>query len=190
LGVHRQHEHTRRQALLRDLLRGVKPAHHWHGEVHDDHVRPQPLGNLDSLAAVGGLADDLHIWLVVEQGSQTRPQNGVVVHEDDPNLSFAQTATAAPTCPQVVTGTPMRIVVPAPGLVSILKVPPTSSTRSRIPKRPRPRSRLLVASSRSNPTPLSCTVTSTPVSENPMRTRTCEALAWRAMFVSASWTTR
>ena len=68
-------------ALIRRDRR--EPVHVRHQQVHQDDVRLEPAGHRDALAAVGGLADDVDVVEQVEERAKPRPDDGMVVDEQD-----------------------------------------------------------------------------------------------------------
>ena len=56
-----------------------------HADVHDHHVRPQLQCQFDSLSAVLGFADDLHVRLRLEKAAQSVPHDRVIVRDQDPD---------------------------------------------------------------------------------------------------------
>ena len=57
-------------ALGLDPADGGDAVHVRHQQVHQDDVRLEPAGHRHALGAVGGLADDLDVVLVVEEHPQ------------------------------------------------------------------------------------------------------------------------
>ncbi len=55
---------------------------HLHGDVDHDDVGPSVERALHGFGAVGGLRDDLHVLLTVDEHPQAGPQHGVVVREE------------------------------------------------------------------------------------------------------------
>jgi hypothetical protein len=65
----------------------LDPAHPRHGDVDDGDVG-LVTGDLEErLGTVRRVADDLHVVLAADQRPQPRSQHGVVVHQQDANLS-------------------------------------------------------------------------------------------------------
>ena len=67
--------------LLRQRARGRDAVHHRHADVQAHDVGLDLAGELDRLAAVTGLADDLDALGVGEQRGDAPPHDRVVVHE-------------------------------------------------------------------------------------------------------------
>src|SRR4029453_5496944 len=86
-------------------------------------VRPVPERLEDAPLGARRLCDGLDVVLGVEDAPQTGAHNRVIV--DDENTNHCR-------------GTSATRVVPVPGTASIVILPPTSATRSRMPTRPRP----------------------------------------------------
>ncbi|GIH25855.1 hypothetical protein Aph01nite_41650 [Acrocarpospora phusangensis] len=55
-----------------------------HAHVHQDHVRLQAPGLGDRLHAVGGLTDDLHVRLRVQNQAEPGPEEVLVVGDEHP----------------------------------------------------------------------------------------------------------
>ena len=70
--------------LLADEPDGLDAVHDRHLDVEDDEVGTQGPGLLDPHEAVLGLADDLHVRLVGEQGRDRATEERLVVDEQDP----------------------------------------------------------------------------------------------------------
>ena len=64
----------------RGRLDAVEVRHH---QIHDHDVRPELLGTLDGLAAVGRLADDLDVVVQLEEIAHPATDHRVVVDEED-----------------------------------------------------------------------------------------------------------
>ena len=86
-------------------------------------------GLLEGDDAVLGLGDHLHVGLTLDQQLQAAPHDAVVVGDEDPHVA-----------PMV-----SSMVVPSPGSEKIVRWPPTSSARSRMPETPRRARPLVVA---------------------------------------------
>src|ERR1017187_8605728 len=56
-----------------------------HGDIHDDHIRAQLGGQVDSFPAVTGFADDFHVGLGAEDHLEAVAHHGVVVSQQDAN---------------------------------------------------------------------------------------------------------
>ena len=90
-----------------------------HDDVEQDHVRLQRPRLEDGVARVACLADRLEIVLRVHEQPEARPDDAVVIDDEDSNAH--------------VTGNCTTSVVVTPGCDSIRRLPPRSATRSRIP---------------------------------------------------------
>ena len=55
-----------------ERLGGRHSVHDRHAQIHEDDLRRQGRGQLDRLAAVGGLADDLQARLTVQHADDPR----------------------------------------------------------------------------------------------------------------------
>src|SRR5690606_22511925 len=100
------------------------------GEVHDDDVGFQLPHPLDRLLARGRLAHYLQVGLHLEQRLEARPQHGVVVREQDPDL-LTHFATSRPLERAAVLASWPRSVSPAPPRLSLLRSGPGSMPRGR-----------------------------------------------------------
>src|SRR5947209_16431168 len=114
-------------------------------------------GQLDRLAAVGCLPDDLDIVLDLEDDPEAGAHQAMVVREQDPDRSRCHrpaSASAAPASAQSASGTApvaessamtdagigmrARTRYPPPSRGPASTVPPCSATRSRMPTNPSP----------------------------------------------------
>ena len=71
---------------LADLERRLEAAEARHRDVHHGDVGLEGLRPRDGLAAVGGLADHLHVVGQVDQGLHAFADDGVVVGDEHANL--------------------------------------------------------------------------------------------------------
>src|SRR5690606_2007419 len=76
-----------------DLARGLDAVHDGHQQVHHDDVGPELLDELERLAPVARLADDLEVGLEPEGEPQAPPHDGVVVNEQDADLVHSLSPT-------------------------------------------------------------------------------------------------
>ena len=67
--------------------RGLDAVQLRHGDVHDDHVGMQFLGQLHGFAAVAGLAHDLHVGLRGEDHAEALAHQRVIVGEQNSIMS-------------------------------------------------------------------------------------------------------
>ena len=142
------------------------PSHLGHGDVHEDDVGPQLLGQADGLVAVAGLAHDVEA-LVGHRPAQALAQHPVVVgqHQPDGHVvpppwsvgagcdgagpSARRAVRSAVTdgrgraagCRTVAGGSSVRTRlqrtrVPLPGSLAISRVAPMLEARSRMPRMP------------------------------------------------------
>ena len=81
--AHGQHQDTDLRACLQYLPGGLDAADAGHVEVHQDDVGLQGGRGVDRGLAVGGLADDVHIGLGVQQRVQPLAEGFVVVADQD-----------------------------------------------------------------------------------------------------------
>ena len=77
--VLREHQDARARAQLADLERRLEAAQARHRDVHHGDVGLEGLRPRDGLAAVGGLADHLHVVGQVEERLHAFADDGVVV---------------------------------------------------------------------------------------------------------------
>jgi hypothetical protein len=103
LVLHREHHDARAiiDELRQDLERGAVAQ----PEVEHDHVGALLCAHGEGLVDRSRLADDLELLDLVEQAADPAADDGVVVHEDDPNRSFVHGHTVprarpAPQPPQ------------------------------------------------------------------------------------------
>ncbi len=68
------------------MARCLDSAHRRHVQIHDDDVRRQLPDEAHRLAPVCALADHLERALLLEEVAQARPEEIVVVHEQDADL--------------------------------------------------------------------------------------------------------
>src|SRR6476646_6061217 len=93
-----------------------------HSDVDDDHVRRKFLRQGDCFHATCSLTDDFEIGISRKHGTKPLPDYAVIVRNQNANR-----AAHADTC---VTGSSAVIRVPPFGFESMLRVPPSSATRS------------------------------------------------------------
>src|SRR5437016_1290366 len=164
----------------------VQARHH---DVHEDHIGAMGGDQAQRLAAVGRLRDDFDSAQRLHQGKNTGAKELVIVREHDADSSRrAHAARSAESETRGALGSEIRIRVPRPAPESTSRLPPSISTRSRMPDRPRlPR---LPACSKalatSKPTPSSRIVRPSLPSLWSSSIHTRCARAWRATLVRAS----
>ena len=81
--VLREHDDLRARAELADLERGLEAAEIRHRDVEEDDVGLQLLAAVDGLPAVLGLAHDLDVVGLLEEGPHALAHEGVVIGDDD-----------------------------------------------------------------------------------------------------------
>ena len=59
------------------------PAHFRHDQIHQHHIRLETFHLLDGVLAVDRFADHLDILLLSQQGFDSPPYHGMVVHDHD-----------------------------------------------------------------------------------------------------------
>ena len=82
----REHEHAVAPAswvVGTDQMRGLETVEHRHADVHQDDVREDPAREIDGLAPVGCLGDDLQLVLGVDQRGEPAAYRGLVVGDED-----------------------------------------------------------------------------------------------------------
>src|SRR3954447_11561649 len=125
--VHRQDQRAQLRAATAELGGGLEAGHARHGHVKDREVDVVSERSLHGLGSVAGLRDDLEVRLCVEDELQATTHDRVVVGEEDLRLQRHGNDGRGPTnWPSV----------PSPGPERILRDPPTSIARSRMPARP------------------------------------------------------
>src|SRR5262249_4842751 len=122
----RENEHAALDAAQQDAPGRLDPVHGRHTDVHQDDVREQPLRQLDRLAAVAGLADDLDVVLGAEDHAEAVAHERLVVAEEnaDDHRSVAANGSRAATRK------------PPSGTGSVSTLPPSAAARSRMPISP------------------------------------------------------
>src|SRR6185436_19409545 len=134
-------------------------------EVHHRHVGPAATHAADGFLAVGGLGHHRHVGLGVEQHAQAGAQDGVIVGQHHSDLLHARPS---------VTGISTLTRVPRPGADWMVRVPLSTSARSRMVWMPRPWAAVAGAGGRSesNPMPSSLTTMETMAPKRSSCTRT------------------
>ena len=69
--------------LREDEPRRLDAVQLGHRDVHHDDVGPEEARLRDGVAPVGGLADDLEVRLLAEEGPEPLADDPVVVHQED-----------------------------------------------------------------------------------------------------------
>ena len=98
VGVHREHDDADVGHVLFDLAGGLHAVHLGHGDVHQDDVGLEVLGQADGLLAVAGLADDVEA-LVGHRTVKTFTQHPVVVRQHQPDCRCANNVIVHVPCP-------------------------------------------------------------------------------------------
>jgi hypothetical protein len=91
---------------------------------------------LDRLAAVGGVGDDLEVRQAAEDGAQAGPHERMIVGQNHPVAAKSDLTSSFAAWHS---GNDAAISVPLPDFDVIEMVPPASATRSRMLSRPRRR---------------------------------------------------
>ncbi len=69
-------------AAVEQAARRLEAVHVRHADVHEDDVRVELARGLDGLGPVGGLTDDLHVVLGLEDHPEPRAHEGLVVDDE------------------------------------------------------------------------------------------------------------
>ena len=69
-----------------DLLRGLDSIELRHADIENGDLRMMFGDKLDGFPPIARLGDDFEIRLLIEQQTQARPNDGVIVSEQDANL--------------------------------------------------------------------------------------------------------
>ena len=67
--------------MLTDLLRRLKPVHHRHGDVHQDHIRLEGERELDRLGAICGMTGNLDAVVGCEDRLERLRKQTMVVRD-------------------------------------------------------------------------------------------------------------
>ena len=112
---------------------GLDPVHDRHPHVHQHHVGLQRQRLLDRLPAVGGGADHRDPGLDVQQRGDALPDQLLVVDDQHPH------GVGPGHADRPVAARRRRSRVPRARVgVQMSTAPPTSATRSRMPRSPKP----------------------------------------------------
>src|SRR5207342_3536326 len=168
--LHRQHEDAGVGRLDPDLGGGIDAARPGHDDVEQHDVGLELARHPHGLLPIARLADCLEVVLALEEESEARPYDSVIVDDQDPDHA----------------GTSTTSVVPWSGSDSTRSDPPKSSARSRIETRPRPSA----GAPASKPSPLSSMTMTIRSPSRLVTTLTVDAPACFAMLVKASCTIR
>ena len=79
----RQHDDPRRVGPSEDLGGRRETVHHRHPDVHQHDIRPGAGHEIDRLASVPRLADDIEVGLRREQHAHAGAEQRLIVDEDD-----------------------------------------------------------------------------------------------------------
>src|SRR5690606_9818702 len=160
-------------------------VHPGHAHVHEHHVGAAARSLGDRLHTVRGVADDLDVLLGREQRGEPRAHHRLVVGDENSNGHNAHSSVSE----RAPVGSSARTLKPPSSVGPASSVPPTRTTRSRMPTSPSP-----VPSGSGEATP-PCTAALTTVittDSPPPRTSTSvdAPAAWRTTLLNASCTTR
>jgi hypothetical protein len=121
----RQHQHARPIPVAKQPPRRLDSIDARHADVHQHHIRAQLARDGNGLAAVPRLADHLEIVLRFEDRPETRPDQRLVVRDEDANHA-------------VPAGSRARTEKPPSARPPVSSEPPYNRTRSRMPVIPWP----------------------------------------------------
>jgi hypothetical protein len=96
LALDAHHDDRRLRNGVRDDLGGRDPVHVRHVDVHEDHVRPVLLGEVDGLLTAARRGSDLHIGLKPDQLRKVLPRVGDVVDDEDLDFFAVSQAQCSP----------------------------------------------------------------------------------------------
>src|SRR6266849_5967380 len=135
VGVGGKHDHLRVGPLGQNLTAGVDPVAVRQAHIHDHYVWLVLADGGDRARHCVRLADHKEITRTFEQRAQPEPQDRVIVDQQESNRPLRH----APPSALSLRGTRIRTVVPLPGWLSTVAVPPISRARSAIFRIPLPR---------------------------------------------------
>ena len=73
--------------LIGDLLGSLDSVELWHTDIENGNIRMLLGDQLYRFPSIASLRYNFEVGLLLEQQSQTRPNDGVIVSEQDANLS-------------------------------------------------------------------------------------------------------
>ena len=77
--MHAQDHDLRRGEVLDDAAGGLDAIDLRHGDIHDDDVGFEGLGQADGVGAIAGLPDDFHVGLLVEDELEALANHRVII---------------------------------------------------------------------------------------------------------------
>ena len=95
IGVHAENHYLGLGRLIGDLLGSLDPVELWHTDIENGNVGMLLGDQLNGFPSIASLRYNFEVGLLLEQQSQARPNDGVIVSEQDANLS--QVLSAAST---------------------------------------------------------------------------------------------
>ncbi len=95
IGVHAENHYLGLGRLIGDLLGSLDPVELWHTDIENGNLRMMLGDQLHRFPSIASLRYHFEIGLLFEQETQARPNDGVIVSEQDANLS--QVLSAAST---------------------------------------------------------------------------------------------
>src|SRR6185312_1623483 len=165
-------------------------VHAIHGQIHDNDVRIESVGELHGFGSIGSFTDHIDVGRGAEHRPEACTDDGVIVGENYANGGCAHvSAPRGSSEDESCKGIDATTDVPPPGLVVIRNSPSTRATRSRIVNSPIPVcSRCLEARSKPRPSSAISRITErAPVSR---RISMFPGAACRRAFCTASCATR
>ena len=85
--MHAEDHHLRPPIVRSDLLRSLDPVELRHSYIQDRDIRVVLGNQFDRFSSIARLRDDVEIRLLFEQEPQPGPYDGVIVREENSNLS-------------------------------------------------------------------------------------------------------
>lgn len=117
---------------------GFRAVGAWDSEVHGDDVGLMFAIKMQGLGAVAGFADEVEIAFSGDGFGEAEAHHGVVVDDEDADFSLHGLKVAGWLGRRAeAAGTMMRMVVPLPGVESMVRVACSLLLRSRMPRRPK-----------------------------------------------------
>ena len=77
--VHAEDDDLRLGVVFHDAARGFHAVDLRHGDIHDDHVRPQLLGEAHGFRAFAGFAHHLHVGFLVDDELEALADHRVII---------------------------------------------------------------------------------------------------------------
>src|ERR1017187_2951075 len=192
--VHGKNDDPHVRKFPGDALRRFQAIEARHGDIHQNHIWPLCLDQIQHLAPIAGFAHHFHPWQLFQQSADAGAHKRVVVGQQDTD-GFDGTVHMAPiktTGCAHFNGNQAWTSVPCLGMDVNSSPPPANAARSSMLNRPRlaPRTAFSRTATTSNPIPSSRTRRWSCPSSLRNSTVTTFAWAWRTTFVNAPCATR